>query len=72
MRVNIRTQVLVGPLTGRARVLARCEDVPSLQTYSDHSIDKTLGFGNNGSRGRDPSQRRVRHVPGSRLAGGPF
>ena len=40
MRVNIRTQVLVGPLTGRARVLARCEDVPSLQTYSDHSIDK--------------------------------
>ena len=29
MRVNIRAQVLAGPLTGRARVLARCEDVPS-------------------------------------------
>jgi len=28
------------PLTGRARVLARRKDVPSLQTYSDHSIDK--------------------------------
>ena len=37
--------VLVGlgvgrPLTGRARVLARRSDVPSLQTYFDHSIDK--------------------------------
>ena len=40
MRVNLRAQVLAGPLTGRARVLARCEDVPSLQAYSDHSIDK--------------------------------
>src|ERR1700678_3892915 len=29
-----------GPLTGRARILARRKDVPSLQTYSDHSIDK--------------------------------
>src|ERR1700678_1022179 len=29
-----------GPLTGRDGVLARRKDVPSLQTYSDHSIDK--------------------------------
>jgi hypothetical protein len=28
------------PLTERARVLARRKDVPSLQTYSDHSTDK--------------------------------
>jgi hypothetical protein len=28
------------PLTGRARVLARRKDVPSLQRYSGHSIDK--------------------------------
>jgi hypothetical protein len=38
--VNLRAQALAGPLTGRARDLARRKDVPSLQTYSDRSIDK--------------------------------
>jgi hypothetical protein len=27
-------------LPGRSRILARRKDVPSLQKYSDHSIDK--------------------------------
>jgi hypothetical protein len=29
----------------RSRILARRKDVPSLQTYSDHSIDKRARFG---------------------------
>ena len=69
MRVNLRAQVLVGPLTGRARVLARCEDVPSLQTYSDHSIDKHARL----------QERRIAGTrslpapgPARRLAGGRF
>ncbi len=57
------------PLTGRARVLARRKEVPSSQTYSDHSTDKHARPREQriaGTRSLPaPGPARARHVPGS-------
>jgi hypothetical protein len=58
MRANLRAQALAGPLTGKARVLARRKDVLSLQTYSDHSIDKHARLREQ-SRGRGTGTRSL-------------
>src|ERR1700678_1410164 len=46
------------PLTGRARVLARRKDVPTVQTYSDHAIDKHARLREQ-SRGRGTGTRSL-------------
>jgi hypothetical protein len=49
-------QTLTPRKSGRARVPARREDVCNLKGIFLSAIIHVLGFGNNGSRGRDPSR----------------
>ena len=71
MRVNLMNRAADAPPPG-GRASSRAAKVFSKPTvYLRPLMQKALGFGNNGSRGRDPSQRWVRHLPDC-YRNGPF
>ena len=57
--------------SGRARVPARREDVLEPKDVFSSGSQHVLGFGDDGSRGRDPSRRRkIRQTPNRSFAAG--